>query len=142
MSALEESYLEEIPERESVHLRVLSTPDVRWASGPTLAQRRVRRERLVARRRRTLVGVALVLATVVLAWPGHAFGGTTGTGLSTDLATSAVLASGETYVVQPGDTLSSIAVFVNPTDPQAARRALVREVHSEVVVAGEHVVIP
>lgn len=142
MSALEESYFEEISPRETPHLRVLTTPETVWASGPSLAQRRDRRARLLARRRRVLVGVVLAAATLVLAWPGHAFGGETGTGLSTDLATSGVLASGEVYVVQPGDSLASIAALVNPIDPNAARRALVGELHSGVVVAGEHVVIP
>lgn len=142
MSALEESYFEEFAPRETPHLRVLSTPTALWTSGPSLAQRRLRREQRVARRRRVLVGAVLALATLVLAWPGHAFGGTTATGLSTDLATSAVLASGQSYVVQPGDTIASIAALINPTDPRAARRALVHELRSGVIVAGEHVVIP
>ncbi len=141
MSALEESYFEEISPRETAHLRVLSTPQP-WSSGPSLALRRARREARLARRRRVGLGLVLGLATLVLAWPGHAFGGTTGTGLSTDLATSAVLASGEVYVVQSTDTINSIAALANPTDPSAARRALVGELHSDVVVAGEHVVIP
>jgi len=79
---------------------------------------------------------------VLLAWPGHAFGGTNGVGLSTDLATSSTLSSGMVYVVQPGDTLESIAQSVNPVNPSLARRALVNELHSSVVVTGEHVLIP
>jgi hypothetical protein len=46
------------------------------------------------------------------------------------------------YVVQPGDTLSSIGAQVNPVDPALARRALVRELGSKYVVPGEHVLIP
>jgi len=78
----------------------------------------------------------------VLAWPGHALGGTTGSGLPTDLATGSALASGSVYVVQAGDTLTSIAAAVNPVDPRAARAALARELGSTTVVAGEHVLIP
>ena len=46
------------------------------------------------------------------------------------------------YVVQPGDTVDSIARLVNPVQPQLARRDLVAELRSDVVVAGEHVLIP
>jgi outer membrane lipoprotein-sorting protein len=94
------------------------------------------------RRRRSAVGALLVATFVLLAWPGHAFGGTNGVGLSTDLATSSTLSSGMVYVVQPGDTLASIAHTVNPVSPSLARRALVSELHSSVVVTGEHVLIP
>jgi hypothetical protein len=97
---------------------------------------------LVRRRRRALVGLVLVGALTILALPGHTFGATTGAGLSTDLATSTVLASGVDYVVQPGDTLNSIAQNVNPVQPALARTLLVRELGSSVVVTGEHVLIP
>jgi hypothetical protein len=46
------------------------------------------------------------------------------------------------YVVQPGDTVSSLAALVNPVDPSQARRALVGELGSRFVVPGEHVLIP
>ena len=46
------------------------------------------------------------------------------------------------YVVQPGDTINSIAHDVNPTDPKEARSLLVGELGSTVVVPGEHVLIP
>jgi hypothetical protein len=141
MSALEESYVEEFY-HEAPHLRALEAAGTTWMTGPSLALRRARRARRLARRRRSLAGLALVLATVVLAWPGHAFGGTTASGLSTDLATSSVLAPGTLYVVQPGDSVNSIAALLNPTDPAAARVLLVRELRSGVVVAGEHVLIP
>jgi LysM repeat protein len=74
--------------------------------------------------------------------PGGAFGGVTGTGLSTDIASSAALASGMVYVVQPGDTLSSISKMVNPVSPQKARTVLVAQLGSSVVIAGEHILIP
>jgi LysM repeat protein len=84
----------------------------------------------------------IVGALAILAMPGHTFGGSTGAGLSTDLASSSVLASGMNYVVQPGDTVSSIAQNMNPTDPAQARALLVHELGSSVVVPGEHVLIP
>ena len=111
-------------------------------TGPTLAQRRGARARMMQRRRRTLVVLGLVLGLAILAFPGHAFGGVTGAGLSTDLANSSVLASGMAYVVQPGDTVNSIAKLMNPVDPSLARTALVHQIDSTVVVAGEHIVIP
>jgi len=124
------------------YLRIVSTTPTPLRTGPSLAQRRASRARMLRRRRRTLVTLALVGGLAVLSWPGHAFGGTTGTGLSTDLATSSVLASGVQYVVQPGDTVSSIARMVNPVTPSQARLALVHELGSSVVVVGEHVLIP
>lgn len=74
--------------------------------------------------------------------PGHMFGATGGAGLSNDLADSSVLASGMDYVVQPGDTVNSIARDMNPTNPVEARVLLVHELGSSVVVPGEHVLIP
>jgi hypothetical protein len=123
------------------YLRLVTTPHV-FRTGPSLAKRRAARARMMKRRRRTLVASVLMLGLVILAWPGHAFGGETGAGLSTDLANSSVLASGMNYVVQPGDTLSSIARLMNPIDPKVARTDLVRELDSSVVVPGERILIP
>lgn len=123
------------------YLRLVTTPQV-FRSGPSLAQRRAARARMMRRRRRTLLALALVLGLVILSWPGHAFGGVTGSGLPTDLANSSVLASGMEYVVQPGDTLSSIAIQINPLDPSIARAGLVHELGSSVVVIGEHILVP
>lgn len=122
-------------------LRLVSTPPA-FRSGPSLAQRRAARARMMQRRRRTLVGLALAFGVVILSWPGHAFGGVTGSGLPTDLANSSVLASGMVYVVQPGDTLTSIARSVNPVNPAEARADLVHELRSSVIVPGEHILIP
>lgn len=110
--------------------------------GRSLLERRAARARMMQRRRRSLVALALMVGLGVLAWPGHAFGGTTGAGLPTDLATSSTLASGMDYVVQPGDTVASIALLMNPIDPVRARVALEHELRSSVVIAGEHVLIP
>lgn len=142
MAAVEVTQSEEFEGTQSrPYLRLVSTPDV-YRTGPSLARRRAARARMLQRRRRTLVALILVTGLVILSWPGHAFGGTTGGGLSTDLANSSVLASGMEYVVQPGDTVRSIATLMNSVDPAAAQRALVREIHSSVVVPGEHVLIP
>jgi len=141
MAALEVVEFEESEVAERPYLRLVTTPQV-FRTGPTLANRRAARARMMKRRRRTLVTSALLLGLVILAWPGHAFGGETGAGLPTDLANSSVLASGMNYVVQPGDTVTSIARMMNPVDPKVARTALIRELDSSVVVPGERVLIP
>lgn len=145
MAALEIVQLEEwecpVAER---YLRLVPTPTelAPIRTGRPLAQRRAARARMLRRRRRTLVALALVAGLAILSVPGHAFGGETGAGLSTDLANSSVLASGMDYVVQPGDTVHSIAEMMNPVDAAYAQRLLVRELDSNVVVPGEHVLIP
>jgi hypothetical protein len=110
--------------------------------GVSLRQRRAERVRFLQRRRRAAAAVVLLGALTILALPGHMFGATTGAGLSTDLAGSSTLASGMNYVVQPGNTVNSIAREMNPTNPSLARSLLVRELGSTVVVPGEHVLIP
>ncbi len=145
MAAVEVVEFEEFEEfdesAERPYLRLVTTPQV-FRTGPSLARRREARARTMRRRRRSLVAFALLLGLVILAWPGHAFGGETGAGLPGDLANSSVLASGMNYVVQPGDTVTSIARMMNPVDPKVARADLVRELDSTVVVPGEHVLIP
>jgi hypothetical protein len=110
--------------------------------GVSLRQRRFERTRVLQRRRRVAAAMVFVGALTILALPGHMFGATTGAGLSTDLAGSSTLASGMNYVVQPGNTVNSIAREMNPTNPSLARSLLVRELGSTVVVPGEHVLIP
>ena len=124
------------------YLHLVTDSSVPWRSGIPVASRRLARARRRRQRARTLLGVAIGLGLVILSWPGHAFGGTTGAGLPTDLATGTSLASGMVYVVQAGDSVESIARLVNPIDPALARRALVTELRSSVVVPGEHVLIP
>ena len=110
--------------------------------GVSLRQRRFERARVLQRRRRIAAAAVLLGVLTILALPGHTFGGTTGAGLSTDLASSSTLASGMNYVVQPGNTVNSIAREMNPVDPSLARSLLVHELDSTVVVPGEHVLIP
>ncbi len=123
-------------------LYVVSDPSSHWRTGVSLTSRRAARSRLRRRRQGVALMLGVGLGLVVLAWPGPAFGGTTGTGLPTDLATGTTLASGMVYVVQPGDSINTIARLANPLDPSLARRALVAELRSDVVVPGEHVLIP
>jgi len=138
---LESDWRSEWTEPPRLYL-VATTPSGPRRVGPPLAARRAARARMLQRRRRTLAAVALVGAITFLAWPGAALGGVTGAGLPTDVAGSSTLASGEVYVVQPGDTVNSIAQLMNPIDPRVARAALVRELGASVVVTGEHVLIP
>lgn len=125
------------------YLRLVSYEERRpLRHGVPLSQRRHVRDVARRRRHRALAGLVVVAALVVLAMPGHFLGATGGTGLSNDLGGSSVLASGMDYVVQPGDTVASIARSMNPTDPSEARALLVRELGSTAVVPGEHVLIP
>ena len=112
------------------------------AHGPSVQRRRLARAKVLQRRRRILATLVLLSAVAILAVPGHVFGANAGTGLSGDLANSSDLASGMNYVVQPGDSVGSIAQLMNPVNPEAARTLLVRELGSTVVVPGEHVLIP
>ncbi len=129
---------------EEPRLRLIRSQDVRTSlrHGDAVAIRRARRARVQRRRRIAAVSAILGLALFVLAVPGHVLGATTGAGLSTDLASSTTLASGMQYVVQPGDSVESLAREMNPLDPSLARSLLVRELGSDVVVVGERVLIP
>jgi hypothetical protein len=133
----------QFPASSRPNLHVVAHEEMpKYHRGPLVANRRAARARMKARRRRSVLVAAVLASLVLLAWPGHAFGGTNGVGLSTDLATSSTLSSGMVYVVQPGDTEDSIARLLNPVDPSLARHALVAELRSNAVVAGEHVLIP
>ena len=134
------------PEQKAPSLRLVPiapTGPVGHGGGAlALPERLARRRRARARRRTVALAALVVAALVVLAVPGHSFGATSATGLSSDLAGSSVLAAGELYVVQPGDTLAGIARAMDPVDPAGARTLLVAELHSRVVVVGEHILIP
>jgi len=131
-------------EEATPYLRLVTAQNTpqSFHTGVPLAVRREVRELRRKRRIRLYAGLVLAGALVILLMPGAAFGGVTGTGLSTDIASSAELASGMVYVVQPGDTLSSISKMVNPVSPQKARTVLVAQLGSSVVIAGEHILIP
>ena len=111
-------------------------------AGVPVSVRRAARERMLRRRRRASLVAAVVVSLVILAWPGHAFGGVTGTGAASDTSLGASLSSGMVYVVQNGDSLTSVAEKVDPSHVATVRLALERELGSRVVVPGEHVLIP
>ncbi|MGD0055495.1 MAG: hypothetical protein ABSC34_08690 [Acidimicrobiales bacterium] len=138
---IEQMNSDETPSRPHLRLvRVETLPELR--RGRPLGERRAARARMMKRRRRTLVLLALLAGLVILSLQGVAFGGIASAGLSSDLSNGAVLAPGMSYVVQPGDTLHSIASMVDPSNPARERVALERELGSTVVVTGEHVLIP
>ena len=145
MAAIQIEEFEVLTSEEAMpYLRLVTAQNTpqSFRTGVPLSVRREARELRRKRRIRLYAGLVLAGALVILLMPGAAFGGVTGTGLSTDIASSAELASGMVYVVQPGDTLSSISKMVNPVSPQNARTALVAQLGSSVVIAGEHILIP
>lgn len=89
------------------------------------------------RRRRTALALVVGSLLVLLALPVGALGGR-------PLAERAVpLRAGTQYVVQPGDTLWSIATRLDPTgDPRPVVARLATETGSEAVVAGERIRLP
>ncbi len=145
MAAIQIEEFEVLTSEEAMpYLRLVTAQNTpqSFRTGVPLAVRREARELRRKRRIRLYAGLVLAGALVILLMPGAAFGGVTGTGLSTDIASSAELASGMVYVVQPGDTLSSISKMVNPVSPQKARTVLAAQLGSSVVIAGEHILIP
>ena len=100
------------------------------------------RAQTLSRRRRTVAVLASVLAVGLLAVPVRALGAVTVSGQETPGAVPAGLADGSRYVVQPGDTIHSIALRINPAAASALARQLARSTGSWTVVPGETVVIP
>jgi hypothetical protein len=93
------------------------------------------------RRRRVLLGMVAAGLLVALALPWSGTGGS--------LATPGPALAGErvaphtSYVVQPGDTLWSIAVRLDPSgDPRPTVAKLEAEVGGDGVVPGEQLVLP
>jgi len=125
-------------------LRLVPAPVVAprtFLTGPLVSQRRAARARMLQRRRRSAMALAVAALIALLVFPGHAFGTTT-TGLSADQLSSAPLQAGTTYTVQPGDTLASIAAGINPSNPKAAYSVLVSELRTTSIVVGESIQIP
>ncbi len=136
------------------HLRIVADPRDReaeafapaprtWKTGRDVTERRHARALVQRRRRRLAAGVALGVVVVMLALPLRALGTVTVSGQQTPGGTPAGLIDGSVYVVQSGDTLSSIAHRINPGADQGALVAkMAHEVGSNEVVPGEHVVLP
>jgi nucleoid-associated protein YgaU len=99
------------------------------------------RPSVAVRRRRVLLGTVATGLLVALALPWSGTGGSLATP-GPALAGEAVAAH-SAYVVQPGDTLWSIAVRLDPTgDPRPVVAKLESELGSDNVVPGEQLVLP
>jgi hypothetical protein len=137
MVALEAlSEVRELPRRRD-HLRLVPTSysTSNFRVGPKLAERRAQRLRVLQRRRRVVAALSLgLVATFLILSPAPAGSGA--------LSSSSALSAGQTYVVQGGETLSTIARLVNPEHPSIAYSALRKEIGSTVVIPGEHLLIP
>lgn len=141
MSALEMWPRHNVPVPVGRELHVVAS-EAPFRQGPLVAQRRAARARMHRRRRRTLAILAIAASLAVLIFPGHAFGGTNASGVSSDQLGAGALTPGSIYVVESGDTLTSIARLVNPWNPRQAQEVLTHELKSSVVVVGEHIEIP
>ena len=107
--------------------------------GTDVAVRRRRRAAGRIRRRRILTGAAVAAALVLLALPLRPLAGRP---LAATTATPPLIAGSE-YVVQPGDTLWTIATRLQPSaDPRSLVAQLEDETGSDHLVPGEHLRLP
>lgn len=110
--------------------------------GEDVALRRARRAAAVRRRRRLLLATAVAGLVTLLALPLSALGGAS-PAQSSVRATGATVTGATVYVVQPGDTLWSIAErFDHGGNPRPLVEAIARETRSATVVPGERIDIP
>lgn len=133
-------------------LRLVSTPLVQHETfrrtdgvsrGDITALPVIRNRPTVERRRRLLLGLVAVAMLVLLALPLQALGGITATGKTAPGGVPSGLVDGTLYVVQPGDTVASVAHQLNPSGNQAVLQSEIREVvGSSVLVPGEHLLLP
>jgi hypothetical protein len=86
------------------------------------------------RRRRIILGAAVVALLILLALPIRMLGGST--------LAQAAPAQGQEYIVKAGDTLASIADRADPTHATSLSEQLARETGTSLVVPGEHIFIP
>jgi hypothetical protein len=107
-----------------------------------VSRRRAARQQVKVRRHRLALGVLTLGLLAGLALPVSALGGSAPDSAATALAGAADAGSGVVYVVQPGDTLGSIAARVDPGDPGHMAIVLARETGSATVVPGEHLTLP
>lgn len=94
------------------------------------------------RNRRILLFGLTIGMLFLLALPVPATAGRSTTSPLGSLPTVSIGHSGPYYVVQPGDTLGSIAKRIDPNRPGPVQKALEKEVGSTTVVAGEHIHVP
>ncbi len=123
------------PERRGLRLR--PTED-EGAPGPDAVAAPRRRVSVEVRRRRTILAM-MGLALALLAFPLGGFGGASHT---TESASAAQI-HGSTYVVEPGDSLWSIAERVDPSgDPRPLVSEMASKLGTYTVVPGEQITIP
>lgn len=120
----------------AVALRPMSPSESRACGAPRVVRRSA------AARRRSLLLAALVAGLItVLALPLGALGGAPAPAPAP--GHGAVATSATVYVVQPGDTLWSIASRFDRTgNPRSLAEAIARETGSAAVVPGERIAIP
>ncbi len=127
--------------RERDHLD--RPPHGRCCSQAAVARRApatVARRAAAARRRRALLSFLAVLVVVLLALPWGETGGRSGVA---GTVTTRALSPHSVYVVQPGDTLWSIARRLDPsTDPRPIMAELAARNGGDVVAAGAALVLP
>lgn len=109
-------------------------------AGPTRCPARVARRAAAVRRRQRLLLAALVAGlVVVLGLPVGVLGGAA----SMPKGRSAGGSAATVYVVQPGDTLWSIASHFDRTgNPRPLAEAIAKDTGSAAVVPGERIAIP
>lgn len=95
-----------------------------------------------ARRRNLVLGAAAIAILVALALPWGGAGGKT-LAASGPVLAGATANSSTVYVVQPGDTVWSIAQHLEPgADPRVIVAQLEAEVGSDTLQLGEHIRLP
>ena len=114
-----------------------------FRTGRDVAERRHRRASARVRRRRLAFGFGALLLVGLLSLPIPVLGGVTVSGKATPGGTAAGLADGSLYVVQQGDTLTSIAQRINP-DGNITKMVnqMASQLGSHDIVAGEHLILP
>ncbi len=111
--------------------------------GRDVTERRQHRASARVRRRRLVFGLGAMVLVGLLSLPIPVLGGVTLSGKATPGGNAAGLVDGSVYVVQQGDTLSSIAQRINPGGNTAALVAqMAEQVGSPNIVAGEHLILP
>ena len=140
MVALEALNTQEVTPRRRDHLRLVPAAysTATYRVGLNLTARRSQRRLVLQRRRRVAVSLLAGLALTFLVLSQDPSTPRSGSILSS----SSALSAGQTYVVQGGETLSTIARLVNPEHPSIALASLQKQIGSTVVIPGEHLLIP
>src|SRR3974390_3368485 len=91
--SLQES-AEEAGAHRHPHLRLVTEAPASFRTGADVGVRRCRRRARTQLRRRAAFGGGVVITLVLLAWPGHAFGGVSSTGVPVDGPSAGPLVAG------------------------------------------------